>query len=990
LEVDQVARVDFVLELGEVTQTVDVMAEAPLLQSETTSLGQVVDTKKVVDLPLNGRNFIQLIALAAGAYTPQRNNSLYQNFLIGINGNRIQNNNFLLDGVNNNTTDNNNAPVLPSPDAIAEFKVQSNLLPAEYGRGLGGTINVNLKSGTNEFHGTAFEFLRNSTLDANAYFNSGRAKPPFQQNQFGFATGGPVRLPKLYDGHDRTFFFGDYQGTRIRKGLTRIFTVPTPAVRAGDFSGGATIYDPETTRLNPQGGSVRDPFPDNRIPAQRMDPIMQRYLSLYPLPNRPGTANNFVLNPKFSDNNDQGDIKVDHSFSANDSIFARYSMGNETFVVPLNVQGVPFNGYFSAIEFEPQVINVRGVALGYTHTFSPRMINEIRLGYNRLFATVTPRSGGRNLSTEFGIPGVPDDKQANGLATVGITGFSGLGDSFDTRRGQNVYQVLDNVTVLRGRHSFKMGFDHRRTGFNLNQGSSPRGNFSYDGVFSRNPLSPVGTGNAFADFLLGYPSSASIGNLVHMGIRIRNYSAFFQDDWKVTTRLVMNVGLRYEYTTPVTEVANRMANFDPTTNNVIVARKGSLRDRALANPDRNNFGPRFGLAYQLTPNTVVRTGYGIFYTLEDAGHHNPTFNPPFQVNLSFPSDQVNPSTARRPSQGFPVITLGNDFRNFFLNVNGRPFDFPAAYSQQWNLTVERQIGAVLVQAAYVGNKANKLMANRNINQPTPGSGSVNARRPFPGWGSINFQEPRGNSIYHGLQMKAEQRFSQGLTFLVSYTFAKALDDSDSTQLSTAAGTGNAQDQRNLRAERSRSFQDVRHRLVVSYVYELPFGAGKPWLSGLGDGWDRLLGGWQINGITMLQSGRAFTVNSPFDHSNTGSANIRPDATGIRPELPGSERSVGRFFNPAAYALPTGFAFGNAGRNTGTGPRQVNFDFAVFKNIPLASDSKRILQFRAEFFNIMNTPQFQIPNRIFGTPQFATITETINDNRDIQLGLKFIW
>ena len=302
---------DFQLEVGDVTESVQVVAEAPILQSETSSLGQVITVKPVSELPLNGRNFIQLIALTPGAYIPQRNNSLYQDFLIGINGNRIQNNNFLLDGINNNTTDNNQAPVLPSPDAIAEFKVQSNLLPAEFGRALGGAINISLRSGTNGFHGTVFHFLRNANLDANNFFNAGRDKPPFQQNQFGGALGGPVYLPKLYNGRNRTFWFANYQGTRIRKGLTRLFTVPTAGMRAGDFTGLATIYDPDTT-----SNGTRQPFADNKVPSNRFDPVMQRYLPLFPLPNRPGLANNYILNPKYSDNNDQGDIKIDHNFSA--------------------------------------------------------------------------------------------------------------------------------------------------------------------------------------------------------------------------------------------------------------------------------------------------------------------------------------------------------------------------------------------------------------------------------------------------------------------------------------------------------------------------------------------------------------------------------------------------------------------------------------------------------------------------------------------------
>ena len=991
LRVQDRLRIDFKLEVGQLSDTIEVSAEAPLLQSETTSLGQVIATKPISELPLNGRNFIQLIALTPGAYVPQRNNSLYQDFLIGINGNRIQNNNFLLDGINNNTTDNNQAPILPSPDAIAEFKVQSNLLPAEFGRGLGGTINISIRSGTNAFHGVLFEFLRNDKLDANNFFNVGRARPAFQQNQFGGAVGGPVYIPKVYNGRNRTFFFADYQGTRIRKGLTRIFTVPTPAMRAGDFSGLAPIFDPETTRTGADGRAIRDGFAGNRIPASRFDPIMQRYLALFPKPNSSGIANNYILNPKYNDDNDQGDIKIDHVLSERDSFMFRYSRGDRTFIVPLNVPDTPFNGYFSANEFLPQVIDNRGAVISHTHTFSPRIVNEARFGFNRLFATVTPRSNGKNLATDFGVRGVPSDPQSNGLTVVGITGFSSLGDSFDTRRGQNVFHMLDNVTIIAGKHSLKMGFEHRRTQFNLGQGSSPRGSFSYSGVFSQNPLSRAGSGNAFADFLLGLPDSASIGTNVRAGIRVRNYSSFLQDDWRISNRLTVNIGLRYEYTTPVTEVANRMANFDIRTNSVVLAKPGSIEDRALARRDLNNFEPRVGIAYQLNNRTVIRTGYGVFHTLEDAGNHNPAFNPPFSASFSYPSNQVDPATALRPVDGFPPVGFADGvFSGKFLNINGRPFDFPAAYSQQWNFTIGRQIRDYSIEVAYVGNKANKLMANRNINQPGPGPGSVNSRRIFPGWGIITFQEPRGNSIYHGLQTKVEKRLSHGHLFLVSYSWAKALDDSDSTQLSTAGGTGNLQDQRNFRAERSRSFQDVRHRLVLSYLWELPFGRGRAFGGDVGPGWNRLIGGWQVNGITSYQSGRPFTINSPFDHSNTGSSNIRPDATGIPPDLPFGERSVQRWLNPAAFRIPDGFAFGNSGRNVGTGPSLTNFDLSLFKDIPLDSEGKRKLQFRTEFFNIMNTPQFQIPNRTFNTPQFGTITETVADNRDIQLALRLVW
>lgn len=475
------------------------------------------------------------------------------------------------------------------------------------------------------------------------------------------------------------------------------------------------------------------------------------------------------------------------------------------------------------------------------------------------------------------------------------------------------------------------------------------------------------------------------------GTRVRNYSAFVQDDWKATTRLTLNIGLRYEYTTPVVEAANRMANFDIAANRLLFAQAGGIRERALAERDLNNFAPRFGLAYQLSQKTVIRTGYGIFHTLEDAGHHNPLFNPPYSASFSFPSNQLTTNTALRPTQGFPPVGLPANFANGgqFLNINGRPIEFPAAYSQQWNLTIDRQLGPIRLETAYVGNKANKLMANRNINQPLPGPGSVNSRRLFPGWGSITFQEPRGNSIYHSLQMKAEKRLSMGNIFLVSYTYAKAIDDSDSTQLSTTSGTGNLQDQRNLRGERSRSFQDVRNRLVISYLWELPFGKGRRFLSGAPRGVNAAVGGWQVNGITFYQSGRAFTINSPFDHSNTGSSNIRPDATGVSPDLPSEQRSVQRYINAAAFRIPDGFAFGNSGRNVGTGPSQTNFDFSVFKDFAFGKGERK-LQFRVEAFNVLNTPQFQIPERTFNTSQFGTITSTINDNRDIQLALRFVW
>jgi hypothetical protein len=991
LNVQDRLRVSFTLPVGDMQQSVEVVGEAPLLQSETSSLGQVVDTKKMVDLPLNGRNFIQLITLSTGAYVPQTTNSSYQGTLVSINGNRVENNNFMLDGINNNTTDNNQPPVLPTPDAIAEFKVLTNLLPAEFGRGLGGTIIVNVRSGTNQYHGTVFEFLRNQDFDANPFFNSGRPKVPYQQNQFGFSFGGPVVLPKLYNGRNKTFFFGDYQGTRIRQGLTKVFTVPTAAMRAGNFSGMGAIYDPETTQAISSGSYVRTPFPNSQIPASRFDPIMQNFVALYPLSNSGPAqfaANNFIFNPKLINDADQGDVRLDHRFSDKDSLYWSFSISDNTQIAPMNLPGIPFGGYFSDLQLRPQVFRGQHMGLGETHVFSPRLVNEFRIGYNRFFYTAAALSNGVNLGTKYGIPGIPDFGDLNGLPSVGTTGLTAVGEPLTSHRGQNVRQVLDNFSYVSGRHAWKFGFDHRRTEFNFRQGNSSQGSLTYNGVFTNDPNTRAG-GNAFADFLLGYPASSSIGSPLAPGSRVRNYSAFAQDDWRVSSRLTLNLGVRYEYTTPVFDVNNRLANFNLPANALVFAQPGGIEDRSLANPDRNNFAPRFGLAYQVASKTVVRAGYGMFYTLEDSGYSVWSNNPPFSIVVGLTSDQINPSTSPRPSVGFPPVTAGTTLGGRFLNINARPTNFPAAYSQQWNVSVERQVGSFLFEAAYVGNKAIKLLSILPLNNPVPGPGTINTRRPYTGWGTINYDGPFGAGMYNGLQAKVEKRLGAGLTFLASYSYAKAVDDSDSINLTTSAGTNQPQNPQNFRAEWSPSYNDVRQRLVASYVYELPFGKGKRWMTNTNRALDGIAGGWQINGIWTAQSGLPFTIQSPTDTSNTGTANIRPNSTGLPGNLPAGQRSISNWLNPAAFALPTGYAYGNVGRNTARSPGLDNWDLSGFKDFKL-TERPLTLQFRAELFNGLNHPNFGLPGRTFQTPQFGVISTTVTNSRDVQFALKFIF
>jgi Carboxypeptidase regulatory-like domain/TonB dependent receptor-like, beta-barrel len=990
LRVQDRLNLDVRLEVGEVTQTVDVSATEVLLQTQTSSVGQIMETHTIVDLPLNGRNYLQLITLTAGAFVPQPMNTIWADQFVAINGNRAMLNSFLLDGVNNNTTDNSNPAIIPPPEAIAEFKVQTNAMAAEFGRSAGGAINVSIKSGTNQYHGNVFEFIRNDKLDANNFFNSGRAKPPLRQNQFGFTIGGPIAK-------DRTFFFGDFQGTRLRRGRTEVRTVPNPDERLGDFSkSGITIFDPQTSRPNPNGtGVIRDPFTGNVIPDNRISPAARKVIALYPLPNVAGArTNNFIGNSKLSSDTDQFDVRVDHQFSPNDSAFARVSVSEADHINPGSLETVASGTFrFPSNGSTPG----RGAALGYTHTFSPTLINEVRGGFARLawFGQVfDPSVRG---SEQLGIPGIPKTDQTFGLPLFNITGVETLGDQglLPVVRGKNTFNYLDNLTYIRGKHSFKAGVDTRFTQFNINQPGGPRGNFTFNGVFTRQPASPSGTGSGIADLLLGYADAASLSNSVTIGVRIRSYSGFFMDDWKVNQKLTLNVGLRYDLVTPPVEVKDRQLAFDLQRGQLVFAKPGSYRDRAFTDLDKNNFAPRFGFAYQATPSTVVRGGYGIFWAFEDNGTFNPAFNYPYRFTVSYPSDQVNTSSAIRLDTGFPSNAL-TEFIPQFASYGSRDFNLRPAYVQQWNITLERQVHSILFGASYVGNKGTNLARLLQVNQPVPGSGGVNSRRPYLGFGSITNVESSGNSIYHGLLLKAEKRFTRGLSFLGSYTYSKAIEDSGSPALDNipTAGPDTPQDPRNLRLERGLSPHDVRQRFVFSGVYELPFGRGKSFMNDAHSVAEALLGGWQVNGVSTLQTGRHFTFGNSIDQSNTGSSNVRANVD-RDPRLPKSQRTIQRFFDTSAISVPAQFTYGNAGRNTGEGPGQVNLDLSLFKNFFFNRDTSghfrpNELQFRVEAFNITNTPQFQNPNRIKGTSQFGSITDLVNTSRQIQFALKFFF
>ncbi len=985
LRVQDRLRIDLHLEVGAVTERVEVTAVETLLQTQTSSLGQVFETKQVHDLPLNGRSYIQLITLTAGAFVPQKMNTIWPDAFVAINGNRAHENTYLLDGVNNNTSDNNNPAIIPPPDAIAEFKVSTNSLAAEFGRAAGGAINVVIKSGTNQFHGNLFAFHRRDSLDANAFFNSGRPKPHFRQNQFGGTFGGPIK-------QNRTFFFVDYQRTAIRQARADVGSVPNPDERAGDFSRVANlIFDPLTSRPNPAGsGFIRDPFPGNIIPDARISSAAKRVLGLFPAPNVPGArTNNFIGNSPLRTDTHEFDVRVDHQQSAQDSFFAR---GSAVFRETLNpgVLWTPATPSGGGSRTPGGLTPGRGAAAGYTHVFSPRLVNEVRAGFARLYWFLNVWDPSIFGGALLGIPGIP--ATSPGWPAFNITGWTSWADAGPNTRGKNVFHYFDNLSYTRGKHSLKMGVESRFVQFNLNQGGGARGSFSFNGVFTQQPFSPTGTGYGPADFLLGYANTASIAVSTGTGERIRTFSGFLMDDWKATNRLTLNLGVRYDLVTPPFEVRDRERSFDLNKGVLVFAKPGSWRDRAFNDLKKNDFAPRIGLAYTLTPKTVIRSAYGMFWAYEDNLSGLGAGGYPWAISAVYPSDQINPSSAINLDRGVPPNWIQFS-PTAPPNLGVRGIDnFKPAYIQQWNFTLEREIGSVLLGASYVGNKGTKLARYLQRNQPLPGPGNINDRRPYPGYGTVSMVESSGNSIYHGLLLKAEKRFSRGLSFLASYTFSKAIEDSGSPALdSTSAGSDQPQDPRNLRAERGLSPHDVRNRFIVSYTYELPFGKGRPYMSNASKLAETVLGGWQVNGITVLQSGRHETIGVSFDASNTGSSNYRANAL-RSPDLPSSQRTVSRYFDTSAFAIPAPYTYGNAGRNTVEGPGQVNFDFSLFKNFRLRERAGNFgnneIQFRAEFFNLLNTPQFQIPNRLVGTPQFGSITDVVNYGRQIQLALKF--
>lgn len=1021
--IGQVVRLDLVLQLGTVEQKLQVTAAPPLLQSQTSSLGTIETERRIADLPLNGRNFFQLAYLGPGASLGANGTSAAvgatdnnrPGIAVSVNGLRVFDNNFLIDGVDNNEFGNGTVIVQPPPDAIQEFRVEENSMNAEFGRG-GAMLNLVLKSGSNQLHASAWEFLRNDKLDARNFFDVKR--PPFKRNQYGASAGAPIKKDKM-------FIFGDFQRTNVRKGLTALSTVPTAKMRTGDFSEvGAVLYDPSKTvagarpLLNPANPSV--------IPPGDINPVGQNIVNLFPMPNLSGTTNNFVFNPKQFFDETTAEVRYDYQISDRDHFFSHYAIGtpdsNNPSVLP-NVDGGAASGIASTLG-----VRLQSSAAGWTHTFSPTLLNDLHGGYFRFRDTTLPIDFGQTPGTQLGIPnanrGTPF---TTGLPKMNIAGFQQLGDSLWVPETivENVFQLADTVTSIRGKHTLKFGADFRRQQRNFFQQTAPRGWYTFSGLYTANPATSSG-GNALADTLLGIPQTRFQDNLNGIDpTRYWDLAEFVQDDVRMTPNLTLNLGLRYEISSPA---GGRVGNFDLQRAIVVTATGANGVPHAGVDFDLRDWAPRLGFAWTARPKTVVRGGVGRFYAPEGNIFDDLGLNPPALVvnSRNFNGSQA-PIAGQSVSAGFlptfPTVDLNNPIGT--VRTTGTVRKIPAIL--EWNFTVQRQFGEDwLVQAAYVGNRGIRLFDHEsgNYNQPLlpldsnfSDTATGNMGRPYfnqrPGLTIIlPLDIGRLSMVYHSFQVSATKRFSNGFNLLAAYTLAKSLGTADGNV--SQCDIQNAHD---VSAEKGPVTPDFRHRLSVSYLYELPYGRGRRFGSGASGIADKILGGWEAGGITTLQSGEAFNAETSFDPSNTGSTNPRPNRlhnpedfsfntaqqTALGCSKPG-QQTLDCFFNQGAFAIAP-FApgqifahlFGNAGRAVLRGPELVNFDFSIFKRFRLTE--KQNLEFKVELFNIFNTPNFNLPNLGSGGGSSgvgfidvsggAAVSSTLPDNqREIQFALKY--
>ena len=1028
LQVDNTVTLPIVIQAGDVKESIEVTAAAPLVDASTSSLGQVISNRNVVNLPLNGRDVWSLGLLANNA-VPIKGVSSNLPFVAG--GGRFQTNNIMLDGIDNNTMATagsigvNGINYTPSVDATAEFKVITNNYSAEFGRSAGTVVSAATKSGTNALHGDLWEFIRNDKLDANNFFSNaaGAARQPFKQNQFGFTLGGPVVLPKIYSGHGRTFFFVDYEVLRrATTASSTIENIPPLAFRTGDFSSYPyAIFNPASRRIGPKGLVISDPFPGNMIPTSQLNQGALATLKLLPTPNygSPGAqANNYLNIASKPFDSDQYDVRIDHQFSEKNSMFGRFSRALQSSVNPGNFSGFLGGG-------TNNINNSINSILNDVHIFTPNVVNQARFGYTRHNGSleVLDQDAGVTFAAQNGLAMYPFPVQLfpqiifsyPGSATGGTQEFTSLGSGGPNLNIENLFQGADDLSWTKGSHSMKMGVDVRRDRFDTVYGG---GQTVFGSIFTSSSNAP-NSGAPLADFLLGDPAQLTGSQLLDWA-RLRDLyvGTYFQDDWKVTSRLTLNMGLRYElYTQPV-DARNRGSLFDAATGQFVIPGQGGY-SAAIVQGHHLDFAPRFGFAYSPSTRWTIRGGAGVFYGPREANQQSTVFgaNPPNTPTVISPSVsasgtitppvsvgtpiQVGPSTADlstfTPKNPLGLLIKTADF------ANSRP-----AQLYQWNLGFQYQAAQNLVlEAAYSAVRGNYLTSRVNLNQipwweATQGH-TAQADRMFPNVGNqVVMDSSMGNSLYNALNLRAEKRLSYGLNFLVNYTWSKNLESNGTggnSAFQQSGGTTNPLDSWNLTKEKSYAPLDMPNVFVASAGYELPFGAGKPLLNQPGIA-RMLLGGWQVNGILTLESGLPTDIRSslvPATNQLYATFNVPNAVTGQSMYLPNP--GPDGFFNPAAFSQPgqilnaTGVPltqFGNLARRAGRGPRTQNLDFSVFRSFNFLE--RYNLQFRAEAFNLTNTPAFFLPSAnspqlTIGNSSFGKLNSSASTGRQIQFGVK---
>ena len=984
VSVAQTTRVDVRLEVGAVAEAVEVHAEAPLVQSATSDVGETVQMRQIQSLPLNGRIFSQLVQLVPGAIprgfdgtaAESGSSAGARTFITSsVNGVPWSGTSFTLDGVNNAEPLNAFINVAPPIEAIEEFKVQTSNPNAEFGTFGGAVVNLTLRSGSNEFHGSLFEYLRNDALNARNFFAT--TKAPFKTNQFGGTFGGPIIKNKA-------FFFGDYQGMRLRQGQAYLFNVPTAAMRQGILlpsEGFSTIYDPDSS---PSSASVTA-FPDNRVPMSRWDPIAAKVLQLWPQPNltpdRPGGPNYFE-NASNAQNVNAFDVKFDYQFERFGRVFAR-----ESYSKRFLDQAPPGNQFIMADpDSESRSHNA---VVGHSVAFTPNLVNELRLGYNRFNTFHSGNDFGIQKNNELGIKNgnLAAYPESSGIANFIVDPLRGFGAPGWTNalRLANVYELTNSTTWIRGGHTFKWGADFRRIRSTLtNPETSARGSFR----FNRDMTSQAGNGGAqFATFLLGYPSEIQRGLVnTRPDVRMVQGGVYFQDDWRVSRSLTLNLGLRWDLFTHPIEGHDRHVNFDPRTGKFNAA----TPDNRGPNLDtrKTNFAPRFGFAY--SPNQgklAFRGAVGISYFTDNFGANGGTLERNFPLFQNFgqtPSVQNRPFAklsvdglpAPTPTPLAPVIDPIPGITAFYV-----PHDFRQGTVNMWNIGVQRQLGGSgVVDAAYVATRVNNIFRGRNINIPyVPGPGAVDPRRPYysvaPLIQNITERGSNGKSQYDSLQVKYTRRYAQGLQGLFSYTYAHSHDN-----VSTILFVWD--DKLNWFPSHGKAL-DLRHVFTSSWTYELPFGKGRQFLTDAPRALDLIAGGWGINGITTMRTGEPLRVQAANQQLNIGTTNNFAKVTCSEVGMP---KSVSQWFDTSCFSDPDPYTFGNAKPGVIRGPGVINFDLSAFKTFALQERTR--LEFRAEFFNAFNNPHFANPEiqRSAGA-NFGRITSTILTPREVQLGLK---